>query len=52
MGQDKSRTYEARLATKARKAERARKAFECNAPRHSEFVMQQILEHRANYGYN
>ena len=52
MSENRKSSREAKSATLAKKAERKRKQMECSMPRHSEFVLNQIMEHKTNYGWN
>jgi hypothetical protein len=43
---------EAKAATLARKQEQKRKTMECTMPRHSEFVLNVMAEHKRERGWN
>jgi len=52
MSENRKSSREAKAATLAKKAEQKRKTMECSMPRHSEFVLNQITDHKTNYGWN
>ena len=53
MSDNRKSTPLAKARTIARRKDRARKDIDCGRyPLHSEFVLQQILNHRADYGRN
>lgn len=52
MSENRKSSREAKAATLAKKGEQRRKQFECSMPRHSEFVLNAIADHKKNYGWN
>jgi len=52
MSENRKSTKEAKTATLARRQEQKRKQFECSMPRHSEFILNQIADHKRERGWN
>lgn len=52
MSDNRKSSREAKAATIALRKERNRKTLECSMPKHSEFVLNQIADHKRNYGWN